>query len=423
MPLNEQEKIYYLANVLRIAFADKTLSARETAALEEIRKGIDAKKSQLTAAQKAVEGGSYTFISVGSFADQVRNLEDMLFVSLMDTDLNDSESQLVKEFCSLIGLHEEQLNKLIGDTSRRCDSANHTLSCPSCSTSVPAQSRFCPSCGQALASPDAATVQVGFDIPKEGYAIEFCESTAGGFASAVEIAKANGRMQTAIKNKKTWYLVNFPTNQFIDMIPLVSTLAGMRNRRVYLNGKELAWDEVFGFIWCSSQRETAYRPIEYCFGKDENRINPWGCKQSRMEWTEWAQWFSYGRWQKVGLVRSNHVFVFDKDRIRHELSTNLYRFRYCPHMHTRLVEAVLKNFPDQVEVTPSGDWKYSQVYEALPGTIKVTERQESGDYSYTNEYYSDGVRPKGYKILADIFDKAFADCGYTNMRATTLLSK
>ena len=142
-----------------------------------------------------------------------------------------------------------------------------------------------------------------------------------------------------------------------------------------------------------------------------------------MEWTEWAQWFSYGRWQKVGLVRSSHIFVFDKERIRHDLSTNLYRFRYCPHMHTRLAEAVLKYLPSQVEVTSSGDWKYSQVYEALPGTIKITERQGSDDYSYTNEYYSDGVRPKGYAVLTDILTKAFAECGYTQMRATTLFSK
>ena len=136
MSLNEQEKTSYLANVLRVAFADKTLSARETAALEEIRKGIDAKKTQLTAAQKAVEASSNVFIKVGSFADQVRNLEDMLFVSLTDTDLNDCESQLVKEFCSLIGVYQEQLDKLIADTSRRCDSAEHTITCPSCSKSV-----------------------------------------------------------------------------------------------------------------------------------------------------------------------------------------------------------------------------------------------------------------------------------------------
>ena len=84
MPLTEQDKVYYLANVLCAAVADKSLSARETAALEEVRKGIDAKKGILATAQKAVENGSYTFVKAGSFADQVKNLENMLFVALMD---------------------------------------------------------------------------------------------------------------------------------------------------------------------------------------------------------------------------------------------------------------------------------------------------------------------------------------------------
>ena len=73
MPLNEQDKIQYLANVLKVAFDNKSLSARETAALEEIRKSIDAKKGLLAAAQKIVEIGSYNFIKAGSFADQVKN--------------------------------------------------------------------------------------------------------------------------------------------------------------------------------------------------------------------------------------------------------------------------------------------------------------------------------------------------------------
>lgn len=423
MPLTEQEKVHYLANVLRVAFVDKSLSARETAALEEVRKTIDAKKGLLASAQKAVESGSYTFVKAGSLADQVKNLEDMLFVALMDQDLNEDESRLVNEFSRLIGLNQDQLDQLIVETSRRCDAAIHEVKCPSCSKSVPAQARFCPSCGQALASVDAASVQVGFEIPKEGYAIEFCESTAGGFATAVELAKTTGTMQVATKNKKTWYLVTFPASRFSDMVPLASSVAGMRNRRVYLDGQELTWDEVFGFIWCASQRATAYRPIEYCFGKDENRINPWGCKQTRMEWTDWAQWFSYGRWQKAGFLRSGYVFVFDRERIRHELATNLYRYRFCPYLRTRLVEAVLKHLPDQVEVTPDGPWKYSRAYEALPGAIKVTEREGSGDFVYINEYYSDGVRPRGYAVLADILKKALDECKTTDVEATALLLK
>ncbi len=61
MLTNDQDKIHYLANVLRVAFADKSLSARETAALEEIRKGIDAKKGLVKKNDRHLPGRVFHF--------------------------------------------------------------------------------------------------------------------------------------------------------------------------------------------------------------------------------------------------------------------------------------------------------------------------------------------------------------------------
>ena len=92
-------------------------------------------------------------------------------------------------------------------------------------------------------------------------------------------------------------------------------------------------------------------------------------------------------------------------------------------MRSRFAEAVLRNLPDQVEVTPTSDWKYSRVYEALPGTIKVIEREGTGDFVYTSEYYADGVRPKGYAVLTEILKKALDECRVTDIEVGALLSK
>jgi hypothetical protein len=422
MRLIDQDKIAYLANVLLIAYADKKISPREFAALEEIRKGIDAKKSHFTSAQKSVEGGSYNLTKVGSFADQVRNLEDILFVALMDSDPDVQKEKLIDQFSQHIGIYKEQLERLKSETARRCDQANHSLSCPACSAAVPTQSRFCPSCGTPLTATESPTVQVDFEIPTMGYAIEFCESTAAGFPAAVDKAKATGTMQTALKNKKTWYLATFPSDRFSVMLPIASALSGIRNRRVYHDGKEINWDEVFGFAWCAQQRSTAYRPIEYCFGKDENRLNLWGCKQSRMDWTDWSQWFSYGQWQKSGFLKNTVVFIFDKQRIQHELATALYRFRFCPHMRQPMIEAVLKNLPERVEVSSNGPWKYNRCYEEVPGSIKIIEKEGSGSFTYTTEYYSDGVRPVGLTVFSDILKRAIQESRSTDLSVANLLT-
>ena len=117
------------------------------------------------------------------------------------------------------------------------------------------------------------------------------------------------------------------------------------------------------------------------------------------------------------------MFVFDTPRIRHELATNLYRYRLCPFIRMQFAEAVLRHLPDQVAVTPDGNWKYSRAYESLPGTIRVTEREESGGFSYTNEYDADGVRPRGYAGLAEVLKQAIDECRATDIETKALLSK
>jgi hypothetical protein len=185
----------------------------------------------------------------------------------------------------------------------------------------------------------------------------------------------------------------------------------MRNRRAFLDGQETSWDEVFGFIWCANQRADAYRPPLFCFGKDDSRLNPWGCKDARLEWTEWSDWFSYGRWENSGLLRKTNVFVFDKERLRHEVSTTLHRFRFCPHVRQPLIEAVLAALPDRVQVEKTGPWKYAEVYEERPGSIRIKDTETSDGFSFTKEFWTDGVRPRGLVAFREVLSKAFQSAG------------
>ena len=165
MLMTDQDKIHYLANILRVAMADKSLSAREASAIDEIRKNIDAKKIILTQSQKAVESGSYSFIKIGSFADQVRNLEDMLYVALTDADLSEMESNLINEFNNSVGLTREQYEKIHSDILPRCNSSPLEITCPFCSKPTSAQAKFCSSCGKVITPSDPGATEIEFDIP------------------------------------------------------------------------------------------------------------------------------------------------------------------------------------------------------------------------------------------------------------------
>jgi len=304
----------FLANIALVAHADGTLSAAELGQLEAIRKEMNFKKTDYNSAVRLVQNADYKLTPVGSFADQVKNLELILRVAYADDDLSKTEISLILSFCKAVGIHQDQLNRLRNEVLSSLKQQGKV--CPSCGAESTSDARFCPKCGANFES-KIQDVKVQFEIPTSGIAIEFAESTAALFPKALDIAKATEGYQTCLKGKKKWHLAVYPSGQIMDALPLAESLNGLRNRCLHIDAEEKQWDEIFGFTWCASQRATAYRPVEYCFGKDENRLNPWGCKQARMDWTEWANWFCYGKWEKSGLLGKKVQWKFDKERIRH----------------------------------------------------------------------------------------------------------
>jgi uncharacterized tellurite resistance protein B-like protein len=412
------DPIPFMANIALVAHADGTLSPAELGQLEAIRKEMKFKKSDYNSAVRLVQDGEYKLITVGSFADQVKNLELMLRVAYADDDLDKTEVVLILSFCKKIGINQDQLNRLRNEVLSSLKKQSKI--CPTCGAESDPDSLFCPKCGKRLDS-GLQDIQVKFQIPASGIAIEFAESTAASFPKALEIAKAIEGYQTCQKGKKKWHLAVFPSGQITDALPLAESLSSIRNRCLYINGEEKQYDEVFGFTWCASQRATAYRPFEYCFGKDDNRLNPWGCKQARMDWTEWANWFCYGKWEKVWLIGKKIQWIFDKERIQHELTTNLFRYRFCPYLKTKLSEAVLRHLPEAIIPNSDPNWDFHQRYKEVPGAVKIVRKEGSGSFTYSKEFWSDGVCPKGLAALADILTRAFRDLSITNPSLKELL--
>jgi len=133
-----------------------------------------------------------------------------------------------------------------------------------------------------------------------------------------------------------------------------------------------------------------------------------------MEWTDWADWFGYGSFQKTGLIKNQVSFVFNKERIMHELQTNLYRFRFCPHLNFDLIQTVIDALPDEVTPSEKGPWTYKRDYKDSPGSIKVKFKVVESGYTYTDEFLSCGVVPKSTEVGLDILKKAFQKAGLSS---------
>jgi hypothetical protein len=57
----------------------------------------------------------------------------------------------------------------------------------------------------------------------------------------------------------------------------------------------------------------------------------------------------------------------------------------------------------------------------FPGSIKVVEVNKSDGIEFKNEYYANGVRPRGLSVLEAILQKAFPDAGVSDIKASELM--
>lgn len=411
MPLNEVERVKFLSNVVCVIRADRVLTPRESVVLVQICGEIGGKKRTLTEALRALEGPSRVPELVGGFTVWVANCSAMLRVALADGDPSDRVILPIRQFAETMGLTEAQFELLRTEAGAKSGSRPPAAPCGVCGADIPSGARFCPACGSPANGEAEAPVTLVYEIPAQGFAIEFAESSAAAFPRVLELARAAPHYVTRSSGKKAWHLAGWPEDAMGLVASFANVVGVLRSRRCYHNGKEVQWDELFAFGPCARHREVSYRPALYCFGRDDGRINPWGCIQARLEWGPWAEWFSYGTFERAGLLGRITHWTFDKDRIRHDLMTNLHRFRSCPHLRLPLVEAVLSALPQSVEVIRDGPWKFSDGFEQKPGSIRVTEVSEEGDITITREYWADGVRPRSTTVLREILERAFQEVG------------
>ena len=145
--MNKEDRVPYLANVALISASDGKLDPREAQAIDGIRQEIGAGEKELHEALNAVAQGGHKIRPVGRFSDKVRNLEDMIFVSLSDGNLDKKQKPEILSFAKSIKISQTQLTELLSWAKLRVKPQSGSPKCSSCGKEVPPESKFCPFCG------------------------------------------------------------------------------------------------------------------------------------------------------------------------------------------------------------------------------------------------------------------------------------
>jgi len=187
MTLSNEQKVLYLANVIAMARADGQLSPVEEAAIEVVQKSIGARKTELNKAFSQAEKDQFQPAPVGFWSNKIKNLEDIIYVSMIDGVVDNNEKKLLLSFAKQIQISQDQLNLIISDVKNEIATMAVDISCPNCKAKISKSVKFCPECGvEAQKAFESETVAVSYEIPSSGIAIEFAESTASSFSHAVQ---------------------------------------------------------------------------------------------------------------------------------------------------------------------------------------------------------------------------------------------
>lgn len=145
-----EERVSYLGNVAQVAGEDGEISEEEGRAIERVRKEIGASREELAEALRDVGQGEHETVPVGRFSDRVRNLEDLVLVSLCDGLFSGTEKPEVLSFARQVGVSQVQLNEILAEARKRLQPGTVGASCPACGRPLPPNSKFCPKCGEDL---------------------------------------------------------------------------------------------------------------------------------------------------------------------------------------------------------------------------------------------------------------------------------
>lgn len=119
--MNRDEKIDYLVNIYAAAAVDGSVERIEERVYEEVGKGIGAGYYERTVAKEKVAKSSSELPAplAVRWSEQIRNLEDMLFLAYCDGTLDPAEKKYIINYANSLNINQAQLAAIRDEAKQR----------------------------------------------------------------------------------------------------------------------------------------------------------------------------------------------------------------------------------------------------------------------------------------------------------------
>ena len=452
------QQVIYLANVLSIACSDGKITPDEDKILKSIASRIGADVNTVEQAKKLLMKGDYVLQPLKVTTDRVRNIEDMVMVAMADGNLGTSEATPIEQFTDMLGITQQEMDSIVARAQARLEAdteatrysqrrvarkAKKASPPPSPKAAPPppvpkvastppppppppvsakvespvvAKEQKLRSLKKPLEKPqnkkpvkkeDYQSVSKNrYKPPADGLVITFSGSSSNVMTLALDALRSAPESGTHRTSSGKLYYGIWPDANLTKAAGVALAVAGLSSRKVYVNGDEISWNDLFAFTRCAMLRMESDNPVEYCFGCYDASLNIWGCRQAGMDWSESAEWFSLGSFKDAG------GFVFDKNAISAMLERKLKHVAICPFLNRACMSAALEKFPKTIKAKTG--WRFSEVAGDSSKSVlrTVTENVHGCLYSY--EAQVNGMVSSNEYEAIRLIRRATKACGIKN---------
>lgn len=246
-------------------------------------------------------------------------------------------------------------------------------------------------------------------------AIEFGHSQSPRFASVLQAAQQRPTFESVCEGKIQRYRVTF--HDMADVVAFVDNMNWIRNKAIWIDGREIPWHDIFKFRWCYRRRVAFRRPDLYCHGLrgsyhgDPNSFNMYGCIHSRMSFTEFDRWYRWGEF-----VNGDGDWRFDKSKIHESLDDNVFEYRFCPALDIQKAHRIVEAIPEIINPLRDRNWMFVPSNDLTVKGLLFENLEPFADYlgetirnspeAMVTRVHVIGIRPRNSDAVREIYERA-----------------